>query len=350
MTKTLSKLNSVSLDAEVISEFVLDGKKSVFAAIPTNSLLNKFIPNNANTRDYTGLKNKSISRMQTTLKSEPEMFRYKNLGIRIVATDYVRNGNEITLYFDEDEGIFNGGHTAEILQTQGRSSAYVYVLIDIGIPKEQLADISVSLNLSKKIEEISVGEKQGAHEWIKEVLSSEPIMYKEGDSGVYWVDEVLKVSNLLKLGKGRAYSITALKQSLQNKSAIIKENNKNQSLEYTRFILPDFWNLYRRIKRSLVILENLPSKFSKKDEVLQAPALILLSGVRYMTEINHNNIPVWKKDYNPDKALKTCEKLSKSIGNQLSKAPYSEMKSEMICRDINVHNLIQLAFANELNK
>lgn len=347
---TVQNLSKVVLKTASVSEHIVQGQKTIQAIIPTSEFVSAVIPNKANSRDYTGEKNKSVEQMIKTLHREPEMFRIKNLGIRMVASDYTKNGDELVLYFDEDEGIFNGGHTYTVLKSHGRKEAFVTVNIDLDIPKEKLAEISLALNMSKRLEAISQGEKIGAFDWVKKVLPNEPIVYKEGDAGSFMIDDVLKVANILKVGKGRSFSEPSIAQSIRSKATIIRENNEKQVLTYTRFLLPDVWNLYKDIRNSSVIIQNIPKNYTKQDFVLQGLAICFLAGVRYMMEVNKNDIPMWKSEYNKDKALALCEKLSKQVGRELKKAPYKDMKAEAVYRDNNFQMLMRLLFADALNK
>lgn len=347
--QTLDAVSTVSFTAASISEHMVDGQKTIHAIVPTSEFLHAEIPNKANSRNFTGTKNKSVEEMIKTLKTEPEMFRLKNLGIRMVASDYTRNGNNLVLYFGEDEGIFNGGHTYTVLKTYGRKKAFVSVNIDLQLPKEKLVDISLALNMSKKLEAISQGEKKGAFDWVKEALPKESIIYKEGDNGEFPIDDVLKVANLFKIGKGKQYLETALSQSIRSKATIIKENNNKQSLIYTKWLLPDVWELYKELRTNKKIISTLPPHFSKKDHMLQGMALCFIAGVRYTTEINKNMIPAWKESFNKEEALKLCEKVSKQVAKELKKSPYKDMKAEAVYRDSNFQLLMKVIFADALS-
>lgn len=349
MTKeTLKKLNEISLKFEDISEFMVSGRKSLTLITETSAFLNIDIPNKANTREFTGNKNKSVKEMITTLKTEPEMFRFKNLGLRLVASDYIRKDNEIVLFFDEDEGIFNGGHTYRVLKTHGRESAYVNVMIDLGLPKEKLAEISVALNMSKKIEQISVGEKKGEFEWIKQALSDNEIAYKEGDSGKYLISDVLKVASIFKTSHGKNWSKVGLPQALRQQGEILKENSENKALEYTKYILSDMWEVYKSIRNNEVIMNNFSCKKSRGKDLGQGYTLVMMAGVRSMIEINKNSIPVWKSGYNKEIAIELSEKVSKKIGKELSKKTYKDVAPETIGRDSNFHQFVELEFLKNM--
>lgn len=343
-----NELTSVTLKADYVNEMIIDGRKTIVMVVKTNYFLNTNIPNKANSREYTGSKNKAVKEMVHTLKKDPESFRFKNLGIRMVATEIIRNGNEVKLFFSPEEGIFNGGHTYKILRVNGNSNAYVYVTVEVNLPKEKLVDISVALNMSKKVEEFSKGEKIGAHDWIKDALPQESIIYKEGDEGEHHVTDVLKVANIFKVGKGNKYLESSFQISLLRKAKIVRENNEKQILSYTRYLLPDIWYLYKELRSNKVIQSNLPGRFSKKGELLQGMALVFIYGIQYMTEVNKNNIPVLKKDYSIEQALMTCEKLSKEIGKVINKPPFKDTKAEWVYRETKFQDRIKRLFADEL--
>jgi hypothetical protein len=347
--QALKSTSTVTLKVASISESVIGGYKTVQMIVPTSSFLKTSVPNKANSREFTGKSNKSVAEMVHTLKMEPEMFRFKNNGIRLVASELIRNNDQVTIYFQGDEGIFNGGHTYRVCQKFGVSAAYVIVTVDLNLPKEQLSKISLALNMSKKLELTSQGEKVGAFDWIKKTLPELDIIFKEGDTGKIPVEDILKVANLFRI-RGHKYFDANLLRSLKDKSKILRENNTDQLLEYTRFILPDMWNLYTKIISDRVITKNLPKNFlgKKGDTISSGLALIFLTGVQYMTVVNNNNIPVWKEGYNVDTALKVCQKVSKEINKVLTRAPFKDMKATAVKADTNFHAKVKAVFADEL--
>lgn len=352
MSSTITKdtfTSQVTLKTDVVSESYLDNVKTIHLVLPTSAFLNTEIPNEANSRGFTGNKNQSVREMIKTLKTEPHLFHYKNLGIRIVSSECIRNDNSITLFFKEGEGIFNGGHTYEVLKTHGRDDAFVYVTVDLNVPAEKLTEISLALNMSKKLELISQGDKQGKFDWIKEALPLEPIIYKEGDTGEYRVSDVLKVANLLKTTKGKKYVLSSVSASIAYTAQIIKENNEKQTLIYTQDILPDLWELYKQVKTNEKIQKNLPPKYIRKGEIPRGLVLMILSGIRYMTEIDKEGKPQFKKGYNVKKALSVFEKMSSKIGKELRKPPFSEMKSDVAYRSRALVDQVLVMYSMELN-
>lgn len=337
-----------TLKTNSIQEIVIHGKKTIHAIIPTSSFRNVEIPNDANSRSFTGVRNKSVAAMRKTLKEEPEMFRYKNLGIRIIASDYIREDDELTLYFGEGEGIFNGVHTYEVIKTIGRDNAFVFVKVDLNVAPEDLSEVSVALNMSKKLELTSQGEKIGAFDWIKKALPTESIWYKEGDTGEYGVDDIIKVAYVFKTLKGNQYSNNSLSKAINRIGPILKENNERQSFVNTRFLLPEVWELFKQVKNSEKIQKNLPAKFVKNNEIPRGLALLFVAGIRYATEVNRNGFPMLKEGYDAEKCLKICEKLSVKVGKELAKAPFRDMTADASYRDLKLTNTVLLHFASEL--
>lgn len=349
--QALKQTSQVTLKIASIAESVIGGYKTVQMIVPTSSFLKTNVPNKANSREFTGKKNKAVAEMVHTLKMEPEMFRFKNNGIRLVASELTRNNDNVTIYFQGDEGIFNGGHTYRVCQKFGRSNAYVIVTVDLNLPKEQLAKISLALNMSKKLELTSQSEKVGAYNWIKQTLPTlvDDIIFKEGDTGTIPVEDILKVANIFKIDKGHKYINGNVMKAIKSKADILKENKESQALEYTRYILPDMWNLYNKILTNKVILATLPKIFSTKGKLVPSMALVFLSGVQYMTVINKNNIPVWKEGYNTQRAYEIVVKLSKEVAKVLKKEPFKNRESaELIYRDIHFHAVVKTIFADEL--
>ncbi|UTE72178.1 AIPR family protein [Rossellomorea marisflavi] len=350
----MKQIKKILLNAEYATEFSIDERKTIFMVVNTKELLNKEIPNDANTRNFTGDQNKAVFQMINTLRKTPESFRIKNAGIRMIASEVIRNDNMVELWFKDGEGICNGGHTFEVCKIFGNSNAYVYITVEINLPKEELVDVSVALNMSKRVEDYSIGEKIGSQKWIRETLPNESLKYKEGDEGDYHVTDVLKVANLFKVGKDKKYCKNSINSSLVRKTAIVRENNKNQPLLNTKYLLPDIWELYKLIEDNQVIQENLPNRFTlmKKEEMkpklTQGMVILFIFGTRYMTEINKNNIPKWKEGYSVERALMICEKISIQISKITKLASFKDMSAEFIYKDRRFHDKVKRIFADEL--
>lgn len=346
---TTKSISQVTLKTSTVSESLLNGKKTIHAVVPTSAFLNAEIPNEANTRGYTGGKNQSVMAMIKTLKTEPAKFHYKNLGIRMVANECVRDSDSITLYFKKGEGIFNGVHTYEVLKLHGRDDAFVYLTVDLDVPENKLVEISLALNMSKKLELISQGNKQGKFDWIKEALPLESIQYKEGDDGDYIVSDVLKVATLLKTTKGKEYSRSSVSSSICATGPIIRENNEKQTLLYTKEILPDLWELFKEVKTNEKIQKSLPPRYVRKGEIPTGLALMILSGIRFMTEIDPQGKPRFKKGYDKKKAITIFEKTSSKIGKELNKSPFVEMKTDVAYRDRGLMNQVLVIYSMAIN-
>jgi hypothetical protein len=353
MLATATDLQKVVLSAVDIHEKRVGGRRTVVATLPTNTFLNTDIPNKANSRDFTGTKNPSVNAMINTLRTEPEMFYSKNLGIRMVATQIIANANtgKLELYFNKDEGIFNGGHTYVVLQKYGNSHAFVEVVIQEDLAKEKLVEISLALNMSKKLELTSQNEKVGAFQWIKDALPTQPIVFKEGGIGEYSVEDVLKVANIFKLGLGKSYAVRGLTESLKGISGILRTNKNQQQLSYTKYILPDMWDLFLTLRKDDVIMNNLPEAYWKnKGELSSGMTLAFLYGARVLTEINRNNIPMWKEGNNKDTALALCRRVSKEVGKLLTRSPFKDMRENGVHREPLFHAEIRNLFLEALMK
>jgi hypothetical protein len=327
-------------------ESVIDGQKSLLMIVPTSEFLGLNIPNNANSREFTGDKNKSVSEMITTLKTEPEMFRSKNLGIRMVANDYIRNENGITLFFDEDEGIFNGGHTFNVIKVHGVSKAFINITVDINLPKDRLVGVSIALNMSKKLELSSQGEKRGRFEWIKKVLPDAPILYKEGGDGTIPVEDVLKVANLFLVNTKRNIGLTS---SQASSAAIMRKNNESDAFLPTAYILSDAWDLYNEVINNEKIVTAFPGKYSKNGVLIQGMGYCLLYGLQYTIELNKNGVTTWKEGYNKEKALKLCIKAARQVAKEVNKLPYRDLSANATYKDRKFHMTVKAVFADVID-
>jgi hypothetical protein len=81
-----------------------------------------------------GLLKKGLKKIFQGVKKQPERFNFKNRGLRNVATENIRNYNQITLIFKDGEGIFNGCHSYNVLKNFSTAV----------IPNPKLKDVSES--------------------------------------------------------------------------------------------------------------------------------------------------------------------------------------------------------------
>jgi hypothetical protein len=159
---------------------------------------------------------------------------------------------------------------------------------------------------------------------------------------------VLKVANIFKIGRNHEYAENNLFKSMRSKSAIIKENTKKQELEYTKYILPDIWDIYKKLRKSESFVKKLPKNYSTKGQLVQGLVLCFINGLRYVIKINNNNIPLWKENWDKNKAYKLCENLIPLVVKELNKAPYKDMKPEYVYRDPNFQTIMKVLFADKL--
>jgi len=121
--------------------------------------------------------------MQDTLQDYPEDFVKKNNGMAMLCgqVDYSDNGSgEVTLTFEENEGICNGGHTYFAMKTTGfelDENAVVHIEA-IQIPdtvvgderKEEIVGIARARNNNNRLERRSEANYLGYYDIFKDTL------------------------------------------------------------------------------------------------------------------------------------------------------------------------------------
>ena len=139
-------------------------------------------------------------------------FHLKNKGITILAhqVEYSTDKKIATVYFGENDGIADGGHTYEIiLATQADETCpegqYVKFEIITGVPQEMAVDITGGLNTAVQVDDASLMNLEGKFDWVKEVLKKEPyaeqISYKQNEEGKFDIREILGLMTLFNVKK-----------------------------------------------------------------------------------------------------------------------------------------------------
>lgn len=147
-----------------------------------------------------------------TLTENPEDMAIKNQGIYLLVQDAefarVAGGKgqlKITLADPSRHGIVNGGHTfaairekietADGMEMDSPSRAYVRLHILQGIDEAKVAEIAEGLNRSKQVDDPSLINLQRHFDDIKKVMDGRPgaetIAYHQGDTGDTYITEVL---------------------------------------------------------------------------------------------------------------------------------------------------------------
>ena len=140
-----------------------------------------------------------VRAMQDTLQDYPEDFVKKNNGMAMLCgqVDYSDNGSgEVTLTFEENEGICNGGHTYFAMKTTGfelDENAVVHIEA-IQIPdtvvgderKEEIVGIARARNNNNRLERRSEANYLGYYDIFKDTLKKEDMVsWYQGDSDAH---------------------------------------------------------------------------------------------------------------------------------------------------------------------
>lgn len=214
-----------------------------------DSFRNIDIPFNPNPRHFTGKQNSNYMRMVSTLIHEPDMFTHKNAsGITIFANDCIDNQDgSYTILLSDSDGIANGGHTYTALKNFGSAKNFVKVTIEINLDDAKKIDIVESLNLSKKIEQVSLNNKRGVFDWHKELLFNyqDDIIYHEGDSGFVNIRESYGSLFLFTYRLDGSKDLSKqFKQSVQSVFTMMKAERTNERMEQITEIAEDIHDLF----------------------------------------------------------------------------------------------------------
>lgn len=152
-------------------------------------------------------------KVKESLQSADDLsFHLKNKGITILAhqIEYSTDKKIATVYFGENDGIADGGHTYEIvLATQGDGTCpegqYVKFEVITGVPQEMAVDITGGLNTAVQVDDASLMNLEGKFDWVKEILKKEPyaelISYKQNEEGKFDIREILGLMTLFNVKK-----------------------------------------------------------------------------------------------------------------------------------------------------
>ena len=131
------------------------------------------IPNEANVR--TTSESAPYKSMISSLRSEPDKFFFKNGGINVIANEVVINETQskVTLSFEKDYGILNGGHTQKaILDCKEQYSIDPSAIVRIEVIKwsldnKTIAELATAKNSSCNVKSYSDANKKGLFEPLK---------------------------------------------------------------------------------------------------------------------------------------------------------------------------------------
>ncbi|MEK6678032.1 MAG: AIPR family protein [Nitrospirota bacterium] len=166
-------------------------------------------PNPREQRIDKGIYKKVRESLQNT---DDLSFHLKNKGITILAhqVEYSTDKKIATVYFGENDGIADGGHTYEIaLATQADGTCpegqYLKFEIITGVPQEMAVDITGGLNTAVQVDDASLMNLEEKFLWVKEALKKEPyaeqISYKQNEEGKSDIREILGLMTLFNIKK-----------------------------------------------------------------------------------------------------------------------------------------------------
>lgn len=344
----LSQLRNITLK-NVVGQFkedVVGESRILQGVVRTDAFLGLEIPNNANAREFVA-SSKNVKSMITTLRTTPSEFLASNNGIRMIASEVIRNvDGTYTIYFDKEEGIVNGNHTATTLRVHGNERAHVPVFIQVkDFTKEELARVSTFLNSHRFLEEASRQDKLELHDWVKKALDEHySIQYHEGGPGEISIKDVMKIAYIFYINQKGKFQEKAGAYRI-NKGTALKLNEKGH-LECTQFVLKDIMDLYFEFLYDPKLIKRLAKpelkKFLMKGEDRVNPGLAahLLSLTKaYM--IHPNGYACWDKGMNKDIAKKMVEARYTDVINMIKTKKYQDFSASDILQNLEIPFLIE---------
>ena len=152
-------------------------------------------------------------KVRESLESADDLsFHLKNKGITILAhqVEYSADKKIATVYFGENDGIVDGGHTHKIIreaQDDGTCPEGQYVKIEVitGASQDMAVEITGGLNTAVQVDDASLMNLEGKFDWVKEALKKEPyaeqISYKQNEQRKFDIREILGLMTLFNVKK-----------------------------------------------------------------------------------------------------------------------------------------------------
>lgn len=344
MAKSLEQLRKVTL-TQVVRDFkedVIGDIKVLQGIVRTDAFVNLDIPNNANAREFDGT-SRNVKDMITTLRTKPHEFLLKNNGIRIIASQVIRNGRgKYTLYLDDEEGVVNGNHTANVLRRHGVERAFVPVFIQIGnLSKEQLSEVSTSLNSHKKLDERSRQDKLDKFEWVKKAIGDfYPIQYHSGGAGEISIDDVLRRAYIFYPNDKGQFLESAGTYRRVAKVPFHRANNLGK-LERTSYVLKDIMELFYFIEKDPKFLRMLnkthTAKFITPDKTVQYGLVLhTLSLAKAYMKVASTKYAVWHDGIDIEEVKKGLQAHYKDIIDILKVKKYQSIPHSDVLGDISL--------------
>ncbi len=153
---------------------------------------------------------KSVYRqVRKSLLDESDLtFHLKNKGITIIADSVKYDGGKrlAEVFFAQDQGIVDGGHTYRIvLENQKECPDKQYVKFEVltGVPGYMIESIAQGLNTAVQVQEMSLANLGRRFDWIKDLLKDEPyyaqIAFRENEEGAFDIREILGIMTMFNI-------------------------------------------------------------------------------------------------------------------------------------------------------
>ena len=152
-------------------------------------------------------------KVRESLESADDLsFHLKNKGITILAhqVEYSADKKIATVYFGENDGIVDGGHTHKIIREAQDDETcpegqYVKIEIITGASQDMAVEITGGLNTAVQVDDASLMNLEGKFDWVKEALKkesyAEQISYKQNEQGKFDIREILGLMTLFNVKK-----------------------------------------------------------------------------------------------------------------------------------------------------
>jgi hypothetical protein len=170
--------------------------------------VNPRVPNRNASEVLTG---HVVRGIRETLAEAPKDFALKNQGLYLLVEkigeyDRLRDGGRLRLRLSDPEahGLCNGGHTYAAIRDYAETAedvstldeAFVRLHVYEGIDPEKVPVMAEGLNRSKQVDDPSLQNLRGLYNSIREAMKGKPgseeIAYHQGDSGTYYITEIVR--------------------------------------------------------------------------------------------------------------------------------------------------------------
>lgn len=148
-------------------------------------------------------------KVKESLEAEEDpTFFLKNKGITILARKLVISDDKktITVFFDEQDGIVDGGHTYRIIQDSVEKTPdnqYVKIEIITGLPDYFIEPIAEGLNTAVQVQQMSLSNLSKKFDWIKEAIADKhyasSIAWKENEEGKFDARDIVALMTLFNI-------------------------------------------------------------------------------------------------------------------------------------------------------